>query len=95
MNDFKMVQACVRDVVAETRTDNKCKHYMVCAKPSIYVSVMRPGAFDRYGDVVAEVKLYVDGKVVVHKLLTYETNLERFYRYLKKKIETNIISRKD
>ena len=65
-----------------------CRWYYIDNNTNIQLKVTSPSICDGYADIVARITLYAYGQVMFDKYITVDTDLNKLYEKLKKKIRT-------
>lgn len=87
MNKFEDILTTLQNTVPKVDLERSRYYYISEQKPHVSLRISRPSSFDNYGDILARVTLLNRDKIVLDNLITYNTDLEKFFEKVARKIE--------
>ena len=85
MNSFEDIIEGVRTAVPKLTLDNSL-WYVVKGKPIHRIRISKPCPFDNYPDIVANITVFREDKVIWDVLITTVTDVKKFCEKLNQKI---------
>ena len=88
MNSFKDIISTI-NYISPKLASTKSLCYIVNDNPNLRLLIAKPSEFNNYGDVIAQITLLNNNKIIINSLITVDTDLNKFCKKLSQKIKEN------
>lgn len=86
MNSYKDVLKGLHNTVPRLTVVHS-RWFVVNENTRCLIKLSQPNSFDSYMDIVARVTLFFDNKIIMDALITYNTDLDKLFEKLDRKIK--------